>query len=120
MPSQKNLPKLHGEEPQKWGEVVELHELHRHQNGVLPVVFNFRPKRFIKLDKKRLSDWEKMFAQEVGFSPSKPPGPPAHSSSGGASVPRPAQRADDDYPWTGDPHESISGSDDGWDDCDYM
>jgi hypothetical protein len=67
-----------------------------------PVVFNFRPNKFKEVAPEEFKAWEKAFAQYVGF-----PAP------GKAAI----KKA---YEWSGDPRESISGSNDGWDDSDYL
>ena len=75
----------------EWGEeIVELGE----RTG--PVVFNFRPTRYLKVAPDKLRDWEELFARNVGLRPDR-----------GLVA------------WSGDPKETISGSNDDWDDCDY-
>ena len=65
--------------------------------GRIPVVFAFRPTKLMRVSPDKLRDWEKLFAENVGMRPDK----------GLASR------------WSGDPKETISGSNDDWDDCDY-
>lgn len=77
-----------------WGEVTELS---REETG--PIVFHFRPNRYIRVASERLREWEDFFAENVGLRPDK----------------ELARR----YEWSGDPKETISGSNDNWDDCDY-
>jgi len=76
---------------EKWGE--EIVEFSPHTTG--PIVFHFRPTKYVRVTPDRLSDWEEFFAENVGL------------------------RAQLTHKWTGDPHETVSGSGDGWDDCDY-
>lgn len=71
--------------------VTELRE------GRIPVVFAFRPTKILQVNPEKLRDWEKLFAKNVGMRPDKAL----------------AQR------WSDDPKETISGSNDDWDDCDY-
>ena len=72
-----------------WGEELDPAEV------VNPVVFHFRPNRYLKVGADRLADWERLFAEKVGFHPSR-----------GAEA----------APWAGSPGGSITGSWDGWDD----
>lgn len=83
-----------GRDVSDWGEVVEAADVE------MPVVFHFKPTKFVKISEDKLSDWEEYFAKNVGFKPPQQTGGP------GAR------------PWAGSPGGSISGSDDGWDDCD--
>jgi hypothetical protein len=76
-------------EVQEWGE--EVRELER---GRAPVVFNFRPKSFVRVREDHISFWEAIFREELGLRPV----------------------FDDDGPYG--PQPTISGSNDGWDDCD--
>jgi hypothetical protein len=73
-----------------WGERIEPGS----REG-FPVVFAFRPKEFIAVSKDRLRDWEELMKEEVGLIPDR-------------STPM----------WSGDPRETISGSNGGWDDSD--
>ena len=75
----------------KESTVEELRE------GRLPVVFAFRPNKIMRVAPQKLRDWEELFAETVGTRPDKAL----------------AQR------WSGDPKETISGSNNDWDDCDY-
>jgi hypothetical protein len=75
----------------EWGEEVKLGR----ETG--PVVFHFRPTKYLTVTPDRLKDWEELFAKNVGLRPDK-------------------ELA---YDWSGDPKETISGSNDDWDDCDY-
>lgn len=81
------------EDLDSWGE--EVVELTPDATG--PIVFNFRPTKFMRVAPARLKDWEEYFAQNVGLRPDK----------------ELAQM------WSGDPKETISGSNGDWDDCDY-
>lgn len=65
--------------------------------GRYPVVFAFRPTKFMKVAPDKLREWEKLFEENVGTKPSR----------------EAAER------WSGDPKETISGSNSDWDDCDY-
>jgi hypothetical protein len=75
---------------EEWGEVMELGR----ETG--PVVFHFRPTKYLTVTPDRLRDWEELFIKNVGLRPDK-----------------------DLVGWSGDPKETISGSNDDWDDCDY-
>jgi hypothetical protein len=80
-------------DPAYWGqEVVEVGD-----GAPGPVVFHFRPTRYLVVDPQRREDWQDLFARNVGLRPDLEL---AHE-------------------WSGDPRETISGSGDGWDDCDY-
>lgn len=76
-----------------WGEVVELKE------GTGPIVFHFRPTKYIKVEESRREEWERFTEQNTGL--------------------RPSRKLAMEYRWSGDPKETISGSNDGWDDSDY-
>jgi hypothetical protein len=76
--------------PEDWGRVIEPGE----RDG-FPVVFNFRPKQFVAVTPDRLRDWEEMTKLEVGLVPDR------------------TTRM-----WSGDPCETISGSNSDWDDSD--
>ena len=76
--------------PEDWGERIEPGR----RDG-FPVVFNFRPKQFVAVSPDRLKDWEEMMKLEVGLIPDR----------GG-------------HMWSGDPCETISGSNSDWDDSD--
>ncbi len=82
---------------EKWGEVVELNEVGKQGMSTSPIVFHFRPTKYLKVAPDRLKDWEKYFAKNVGL-------PPDRKAA---------------MMWSGDPKETISGSNDDWDDCDY-
>lgn len=77
-------------DPKEWGERIDPAS----REGY-PIVFNFRPKQFVSVSKDRLKDWEEMVKLEVGLVPDRS----AHM-------------------WSGDPCETISGSNSDWDDCD--
>jgi hypothetical protein len=83
--------------PESWGEVVELNEVGKQGRETSPIVFHFRPTKYLKVAPDKLKDWEEFFATNVGLRPDR-------------------QLA---YRWSEDPKETISGSNDGWDDCDY-
>lgn len=82
---------------EQWGKVVELNEVTKQDKEGVPIVFNFRPNKFLIVAPDRLKDWEQYFAENAGLRPDR----------------ELASR------WSGDPKETISGSGDGWDDCDY-
>jgi hypothetical protein len=82
---------------ESWGEVVELNEVGKQGRETAPIVFHFRPTKYLKVAPDKLKDWEEFFAKNVGLRPDR-------------------QLA---YRWSGDPKETISGSNDDWDDCDY-
>jgi hypothetical protein len=76
-------------EPEPWGEPVALSRM--------PVVFNFRPDRMVRVAPARLREWEQLFAANIGIRPGSETG----LGQG----------------------ETISGSGGttgGWDDCDYV
>jgi hypothetical protein len=81
---------------ESWGEVVELNETAR-QKAATPIVFHFRPTKFLKVAPDKLKHWEQFFVENVGLRPDR----------GLAEM------------WTNDPHQTISGSNGDWDDCDY-
>lgn len=74
-----------------WGEELDPSEV------VNPVVFYFRPNKYVKVGADRLRDWEELFAEKVGFRP----------------APRAGATA---MPWAGSPGGCISGSNGDWDD----
>lgn len=71
--------------------ITELRE------GRIPVVFAFRPTKILQVNPEKLEEWEKIFVENVGMKPDR----------------EQAMR------WSGDPKETISGSNGDWDDCDY-
>jgi hypothetical protein len=81
---------------ERWGEVVELEDAGK-EKATAPVVFHFRPNKFLKVAPERLEEWEEFFAENVGMRPDR-------ELAG---------------KWTNDPRQTISGSNNGWDDCDY-
>lgn len=76
---------------QEWGEEIPRSEV------VDPVVFYFRPTKWIAIDEAHRADFEKFFFENVGFKV------PAASSGVQSRLPA--------YPNGG-----ISGSNEGWDD----
>lgn len=76
----------------EWGKVVRLEDA-----SPGPIVFHFRPTKYLEVKPEKLKEWEQLFMKNVGLKPSRKL---AHE-------------------WSGDPHETISGSNDDWDDCDY-
>lgn len=72
-------------------------EVERLADGRFPVVFAFRPTKFLTVAPDKLRDWEELFEKNVGTLPSREAA----------------------YRWSGDPKETISGSNNDWDDCDY-
>ena len=76
----------------EWGDRVT--ELGSERAG--PVVFHFRPTKYLEVAEDRLKDWEQLFIENVGLRPDR-----------------------DLAKWSGDPNETISGSGSDWDDCDY-
>ncbi len=81
----------------KWGEVTELSS---EKTG--PIVFHFRPTKYMQVAPEHLHEWEEMFAKYVGLKPDKKLLKSLNPSA-----------------WSGDPKETISGSNGDWDDCDY-
>ena len=66
------------------------------RDGRLPVVFAFRPTRYMRVAPAKLREWEEVFAENVGTRPDKAL----------------AQRWSEGY-------LTFSGSGSDWDDCDY-
>jgi hypothetical protein len=83
-------------EVEDWGEKVAVEALAKGRER-FPVVLHFAPHVFVKVKDERLADWERLMRKEFGLAVS-------------ASV------EDDDGPYG--PQPTISGSGDGWDDCD--
>lgn len=76
---------------EEWGEEIDPRE----REGY-PIMFHFRPNKFIAVKPDRLGDWEELTKREVGLA-----------------------RPDDGLRgWSGHPCETISGSNGGWDDSD--
>lgn len=82
-----------GKDVSSWGEVIDAEEVNA------PIVFHFKPTKFVRVADDRLRDWEQYFVENVGFAP-------------------PAAEGLRPDPWAGSPGGSISGSNGGWDDCD--
>lgn len=80
-----------------WGPIVGLHA-----DKTGPIVFNFRPTKFLMVAPEHLHEWEQMFAKYVGLPPDKKQLQSLNPAG-----------------WSGDPKETISGSGAGWDDSDY-
>jgi hypothetical protein len=78
---------------ERWGEVVEDAELE-----ATPVVYHFRPTRYVRVSPRRLQEWERYFEANVGFPPTK----------GASSLRLDARSA------------TMSGSHDSWDDADFV
>ena len=78
----------------KWGEVVQDQE----GLAATPVVYHFRPTKYVKVAPERLREWERYFAKNVGFPP----------KDGAPSLRLHARSA------------TMSGSHDCWDDADYV
>lgn len=74
-----------------WGETIPPDQV------VNPIVYQFRPNRYIKIDDEHRGQFEEYFRENIGF------GPPA---AGELAPMLPA-------PW---PNGGISGSNNGWDD----
>lgn len=45
-----------------WGELVEPAE------GAGPIVYHFRPTRFVKVAPERLEEWERVFVENTGLA----------------------------------------------------
>jgi hypothetical protein len=75
-------------EPEPWGQPVALNRM--------PVVFNFRPDRMVRVSPSRLADWEQLFATHIGIRPGNEAGLGQGETISGSG--------------------GVSG---GWDDCDY-
>jgi hypothetical protein len=80
-------------DPHYWGKEIP------HSEVINPVVFNFRPDKFLAVDAEHRKDWEKFFHENVGVPPRS-----AVESAPGRMLPA-------RYPNGG-----ISGSNGGWDD----
>jgi hypothetical protein len=80
-----------GGDVERWGEIVESISAEE-----MPLVFHFRPQRYIRVSEHRVGEWAEVFQKELGI--------------------RPSLEDDDDGPYG--PQPTISGSGDGWDDCD--
>jgi hypothetical protein len=79
------------------------------QASGVPVVFQFQPKVFQRLEgEDQLREWEQLLAKECGLHLAAPEGLEAPE---GTLAPRLYKE------WVRG--ESISGSGDDWDDCDY-
>jgi hypothetical protein len=72
----------------EWGEEIPLSKV------VNPIIFHFRPNKYLRVGPERRKEWEQFFEENVGFRPSAPVGARAAK-------------------W---PNGGISGSNDGWDD----
>lgn len=77
---------------ERWGEEIPAREV------VDPIVFNFRPNKFLTVDPEHRADWERFFHDNVGFAP--------RTATLGPAVPAVAKY----------PNGGISGSNGGWDD----
>jgi hypothetical protein len=51
--------------PDYWGEELRSEEV------VNPLVFHFKPDRFIRVAPERLRDWEQLFLENVGLRPAR-------------------------------------------------
>lgn len=72
---------------------------------IAPLMFNFRPAKYIVVAPDHLKEWEELFAKQIGFPPDR----------------KKLFNGLQECGWSGDPKETISGSNcpDIWDDCDY-
>ena len=75
---------------EEWTEEMRVAEPER-----TPLVLHFRPQRIVQVSSEHLERWAKLFQEEFGIRP---------------------VFDDDDGPYG--PQPTISGSGDGWDDCD--
>jgi hypothetical protein len=50
-------------EARQWGEEIPPKEV------VNPIVFHFRPNKFLEIDAKHRAEWERFFQENVGFPP---------------------------------------------------
>lgn len=66
------------------------------EGGAVPMVYHFRPTSFVKVAPDKLRDWEDYFAKNVGLAP------------------------DSDAAMVKGRSATMSGSQDSWDDCDYV
>jgi hypothetical protein len=80
-----------------WGEKVSFDAMVKARKR-LPAVLHFAPRVFIQVSDEHLGKFERLFKEEFGL---------AVSSAG---------EDDDDGPYG--PQATVSGSGDGWDDCD--
>jgi hypothetical protein len=76
-------------ELERWGDEIAASDV------VDPILFNFRPNKWVHVDAEHRADFERFFQENVGFHPS--------AAVKGAQAVR----------W---PTEGISGSNEGWDD----
>ncbi len=83
---------------ESWGKVVQLNS-----KTTGPIVFNFIPTKFLVVAPEHLQEWEAHFAKYVGLPPNK-----QHIA-----------KLNPHHEWSGDPKETISGSNEDWDDSDY-
>jgi len=101
------MSKMIGDTPaEDWGRIVEIEQVSEQDRetlgGPYPIVFHFRPNRFIVVSDDKREDWAKHFEANVGALPKKP------------TLDRRLLEG-----WSGDPKETISGSNSDWDDSDY-
>ena len=69
------------------------------EDPLLPIIWPFRVRKIEFVGPDRLEEWQRLMREEVRAQP-------AGGSTGGGEMARPGC-------------ETISGSGDGWDDCDY-
>lgn len=53
-------------ELESWGKEITP-EMFRKEDKLHPIVFNFRPIRFVKVSPDRIKDWEEEFAKKIGM-----------------------------------------------------
>jgi hypothetical protein len=87
-----------GEKVEDWGETVSVETMVKAKKAKkrLPAVLHFAPRVFVRVSDEHLAKWERLVREEFGLA---------------VSV-----SDDDDGPYG--PQATVSGSGDGWDDCD--
>src|SRR5215210_2667946 len=102
--------KMDNKKLESWGEAITLdgkkkdgQPFSQGQN-FSPIVFHFKPNKYLIVADDKLKEWEEYFAENVGLRFDK------NLVKGGG----------DDGARMMDMHESISGSNGDWDDCDYV
>ena len=85
-----------GTKVEDWGEKVSIESMVKAQKR-LPAVLHFAPRVFVRVSDEHIGKWERLMKEEFGLAV--------------------ASAADDDDGPYG-PQSTVSGSGDGWDDCD--
>jgi len=94
---------------ESWGEEITLDGKKKDGQSISqdrnfsPIVFHFRPTKYLVVADDKLKEWEEYFAENVGLRFDK------NLAQSGGDVSAQMHRK-----------ESISGSNGDWDDCDYV